>query len=133
MQKNGSFLDIVIAQKKAIPAPSAYNQWLAPKIKGNYTSSLDKFTITESHAHEKLAVPAPNRYTPYQDLATESKRRFPSRTYEPSTSLKKEPKSLTRAPGDKLNDKILEAIQRRSFMVDFGKEKKITLIEKAAI
>ncbi len=128
--KSGSFIDLIIAQKKQIPPPNKYDNWIPPKIKGTYTYDPKKCTIAECTAYEKSFIPGPNKYKPYKDLATESLERNPSRTHttnEPIMSVKPKP---TAAPGGACNDASLNANRPRSAVCLFNREKKETFIMK---
>ena len=67
--KKQSYIDLLIKNKKDIPAPNKYKSWIKPKIKGNTKLTSSKASILECISYEKSTIPAPNKYEPFKSLA----------------------------------------------------------------
>lgn len=83
----------------------------------------------DSQTFAKKLLPAPTKYNPTLSLAEISKLRNVPKKLE-----KNEPRAPaekpTRAPGDKMQDVHHDVIRARSMRTVFGKEKKVSNVEK---
>lgn len=118
----GGFIDMIMKEKKKIPAPSKYNAWLRPKILGNYKNNESKQTVIDSIALEKAYVPAPNKYDCFKSLAEESKLRQIPRVHKVTKSLKVKEKP-TPAPGAKMTEENLNFLLKKPIFVKIDKSK----------
>lgn len=123
----GGFIDLLMAEKKKIPAPSKYNAWIKPKILGNYKQKDIKATVIDSIAFEKAFVPAPNKYNCFKSLAEESKLRNIPRALKTTKSLKEKEKP-TPAPGGKLTEEGLNYLLRKTTNIKIVKTKNNSFI-----
>ncbi len=64
-----SFFELLMKEKKEIPASNKYKSWIKPKIKGSVKLTSSKASILECISFEKSKIPAPNKYEPYKSLA----------------------------------------------------------------
>jgi hypothetical protein len=66
-------------QKKLIPAPTAYKQWIPPKTHGFYGNTCPRVTPMEELMFIKKPIPSSTQYNTFKGISATIKDRYRAR------------------------------------------------------
>lgn len=88
-QKKVSDTAELMLKKKAIPAPSAYKQWIPPKTHGFYGNSCPRTTPMEELMFLKRPIPSSTQYNTFKGISQTIKEKWKARMSQATIDSKR--------------------------------------------